>query len=278
MVTLMNRVPNILIFDSGIGGISVYNEIRQKIPYAHYIYLFDNNAFPYGDKSNEFLIDRVKHVINNAVSSYTIDLVVIACNTASTICLPTLRSTLSIPIVGVVPAIKPATYVTKNKCIGLLATKATVQREYTYNLINEFAKGYHIELLGLSELALIAERKLQGISVDINELKKLMKPWLSLPVVPDTIVLGCTHYPFIRDELQEIFPNATFIDSGYAIASRVYSLLKDDFNLISEGNNKSTEQSNLICSTLHNHQVDKIIKNLKKYNLNKYQIISDLGD
>lgn len=268
---MINRSPNILVFDSGIGGISVYNEIRQKIPQGNYIYLFDNKEFPYGDKSSSYLIERVKTVINQAVSMFAVDIIVIACNTASTICLPALRQSLSIPIVGVVPAIKPATKITKNKCIGLLATKATVQREYTQHLINEFAQGYHIELLGLSELALIAERKLQGIAVDIQQLTLLMQPWLTLQVIPDTIVLGCTHYPFIKTELAEIFPQTTFIDSGYAIAARVYDLLKDNFILSSLSLEKTDHK---VCSTLYDDSVEKIILTLKKYNLSKYQVIS----
>lgn len=270
---MINNVPTILVFDSGIGGISVYNEIRQKIPTANYIYLFDNESFPYGDKSSRYLIERVKLVIAKIISIFNVDIIVIACNTASTICLPSLRESFSIPIVGVVPAIKPATKVTKNKCIGLLATKATVQREYTHNLINEFAQGYHLELLGLSELALIAERKLQGAPVDLQQLSVLMEPWLKLSVIPDTIVLGCTHYPFIADELAILFPNATFIDSGYAIASRVYHLLESKFNLNSHSM-KLEQSRSLVCSTLYNDAVDQVILSLKKYNLDEYQLIN----
>lgn len=269
---VMNRTPNILIFDSGIGGISVYNEVRQKIPSANYFYLFDNQAFPYGDKSSEFLVERVNKVIAAALKLYSFDLIVIACNTASTICLPSLRQSFLIPIVGVVPAIKPATLITQNKCIGLLATKATVQRQYTYNLINEFAQGFHIELLGVSELAMIAEAKLQGIAVDKEKLNMLMQPWLQLTVVPDTIVLGCTHYPFIKDELQEIFPLSTFIDSGHAIASRVHYLLKDNYDLALI--NDKNQMSHTVISTLFNPQVDKTLESLKKYDLIKYQLVN----
>jgi len=268
----MSSIPNILVFDSGIGGISVYNEIRQKIPTANYIYLFDNQAFPYGDKSNEFLIERVKSVIDKAILQFPIDIVVVACNTASTICLPILRESFSIPIVGVVPAIKPAIKITKNKCIGLLATKATIQREYTHNLIRDFASGYQIELLGLSELALMAEQKLQGIAVNMDDLVKLMMPWLELTNVPDTIVLGCTHYPFIKTELALVFRHATFIDSGYAIAARVYDLLKGKFNLTNIVSKPQTTNS-FICSTQYNEQVEKLIGTVQKFNLVNYQLI-----
>lgn len=275
-MNIVKKTPTVLVFDSGIGGLSIYNEIYNKIPYLRYIYAFDNEMFPYGDKSSEFLIKRVSHIIDTIIESYSIDLAVIACNTASTICLPSLRSKFSFPIVGVVPAIKPASIITKNKCIGLLATKATIQRAYTSNLIKEFAPDCNVKLLGLSELAYIAENKLQGIDVNMQQLEMLMQPWLNLPVIPDTIVLGCTHYPFIKDELKLLFPNTTFIDSGNAIASRVYSLLNERFDLKSVTAQSSTD--NIVLSTLCNQQVEKLMEKLSKYNLDKYQRISVLDD
>lgn len=271
-MNIVKKSPTVLVFDSGIGGLSIYNEIHNKIPHLHYIYTFDNEMFPYGDKSSEFLIKRVSQIIDKIIKTYSIDLVVIACNTASTICLPSLRSKFSFPIVGVVPAIKPASKITKNKCIGLLATKATIQRAYTSNLIQEFAPDCDVKLLGLSELAHIAENKLQGITVDMQQLEKLLQPWLNLSTVPDTIVLGCTHYPFIKDELRILFPNTTFIDSGYAIASRVNTLLNDQYDLNSL--NKLSTLDNIVISTLHNQQVEKLTKKFTEYNLNKYHCIS----
>ena len=270
-MNIIKQSPVVLVFDSGIGGLSVYNEIYNKMPNAHYIYTFDNEMFPYGDKSPEFLINRVNSVIKTIAKFQRIDLAVIACNTASTICLPSLRANFLFPIVGVVPAIKPASLLTKNKCIGLLATKATIERAYTTNLIKQFANHCSVKLLGLSELALLAENKLQGIAVDMQYLKKLMQPWLSLQTIPDTIVLGCTHYPFIKEELQMVFPQVNFIDSGYAIAARVYNLLKDkyDTNKIS-----SFKKANIISSTTYNQSVEKLIKKLSEYNLYKYQVIN----
>ncbi|SCC24027.1 glutamate racemase [Gilliamella bombicola] len=269
----IKQSPSVLVFDSGIGGLSVYHEIYNKMPNAHYIYAFDNEMFPYGDKSPEFLINRVDSVIDAVTQFYSIDLAVIACNTASTICLPSLRSKFSFPIIGVVPAIKPASLLTKNKCIGLLATKATIERTYVTDLIQQFAENCIVKLLGLSELALIAENKLQGITVDIQQLKELMQPWLRLPIIPDTIVLGCTHYPFIKKELQMIFPQATFIDSGHAIAARVYNLLNDKYDL-KQLPPFMTE--NIVVSTYYDQSVEKLIKKLSDYNLNKYQNINVL--
>ena len=275
-MNIVKQSPTVLVFDSGIGGLSIYNEIYSKMPNLHYIYAFDNEGFPYGDKSSEYLITRVNHIIATILQSYSIDLAVIACNTASTICLPSLRTNFPFPIVGVVPAIKPASKITKNKCIGLLATKATIQRAYTSNLIQEFAPDCDVKLLGLSELAHIAENKLQGIAVDMQQLETLLQPWLKLSVVPDTIVLGCTHYPFIKDELRILFPNTTFIDSGYAIASRVNTLLNDQYDLNSL--NKLSTLDNIVISTLHNQQVEKLIKKFTEYNLNKYHCISVYAD
>ena len=275
-MNIVKQSPTVLVFDSGIGGLSIYNEIYNKMPNLHYIYAFDNEGFPYGDKSSEYLITRVNHIIATILQSYSIDLAVIACNTASTICLPSLRTNFPFPIVGVVPAIKPASKVTKNKCIGLLATKATIQRAYTSNLIQEFAPDCDVKLLGLSELAHIAENKLQGIAVDMQQLEKLLQPWLNLSTVPDTIVLGCTHYPFIKDELRILFPNTTFIDSGYAIASRVNTLLNDQYDLNSL--NKLSTLDNIVISTLHNQQVEKLTKKFTEYNLNKYHCISVHAD
>ena len=275
-MNIVKQSPTVLVFDSGIGGLSIYNEIYNKMPNLHYIYAFDNEGFPYGDKSSEYLITRVNHIIATILQSYSIDLAVIACNTASTICLPSLRTNFPFPIVGVVPAIKPASKITKNKCIGLLATKATIQRAYTSNLIQEFAPDCDVKLLGLSELAHIAENKLQGIAVDMQQLETLLQPWLKLSVIPDTIVLGCTHYPFIKDELRILFPNTTFIDSGYAIASRVNTLLNDQYDLNSL--NKLSTLDNIVISTLHNQQVEKLTKKFTEYNLNKYHCISVNAD
>ncbi|MEQ5186908.1 glutamate racemase, partial [Providencia alcalifaciens] len=124
--------PTVLVFDSGVGGLSVYREIREKLPEAHYIYVFDNEAFPYGEKSQEFIIDRVVRIVSAVAEKHDIATIVIACNTASTVSLPALRAKFTeIPIVGVVPAIKPAAKLTCYGVVGLLATRATVKRPYT---------------------------------------------------------------------------------------------------------------------------------------------------
>lgn len=215
---------HILIFDSGIGGLSVYKEIKYQLPLAKYIYAFDNAAFPYGELTESVLIERTTHIISKLCSKFPIDIVVIACNTASTVVLPTLRDKLDIPVVGVVPAIKPAALVS-NK-IGLLATPATVKRSYTYDLIKSFAPISDVQLLGSTRLVEMAEEKMIGIDVDIRELKEILSPWQNKV---DTIVLGCTHFPFLKNEIKKALGNKILlIDSGEAIARRVKQLLNGD--------------------------------------------------
>lgn len=214
--------PTVLVFDSGVGGLSVYREIREKLPDAHYIYVFDNEAFPYGEKSQEFIIDRVVHIISAVAEKHFFAAIVIACNTASTVSLPALRAKFTdIPIVGVVPAIKPAAKLTCNGVVGLLATRATVKRPYTHELIERFATDCKVHSLGSAELVELAERKLHGEEVSLDELRKILTPWLKMKEPPDTVVLGCTHFPLLADELLSVLPDGTrIIDSGAAIARR----------------------------------------------------------
>ncbi|MEZ2795038.1 glutamate racemase [Proteus terrae] len=214
--------PTVLVFDSGVGGLSVYREIREKLPEAHYIYVFDNEAFPYGEKSQEFIIDRVVRIVSAVAEKHDLATIVIACNTASTVSLPALRAKFTeIPIVGVVPAIKPAAKLTCNGVVGLLATRATVKRPYTHELIERFATDCKVHSLGSAELVELAERKLHGEEVSLDELRKILTPWLKMKEPPDTVVLGCTHFPLLADELLSVLPDGTrIIDSGAAIARR----------------------------------------------------------
>lgn len=214
--------PTVLVFDSGVGGLSVYREIREKLPDAHYIYVFDNEAFPYGEKSQEFIIDRVVRIVSAVAEKHDLATIVIACNTASTVSLPALRAKFTdIPIVGVVPAIKPAAKLTCNGVVGLLATRATVKRPYTHELIERFATDCKVHSLGSAELVELAERKLHGETVSLDALRKILTPWLKMKEPPDTVVLGCTHFPLLADELLSVLPDGTrIIDSGAAIARR----------------------------------------------------------
>jgi glutamate racemase len=216
-----------LIFDSGVGGLSILSEILRVRPALSFAYLADNAGLPYGDKTPEWLLNRVSRVIAAALELYAPKVLVIACNTASTLVLPLLRSEVSLPIVGVVPAIKPAASLSKNKVIGLLATPATVSRVYTDGLIQDFAKDCHVIRVGSSRLVELVEKKLRGDVLPLDELRRICEPFLQATPRPDTIVLGCTHFPLVPNELQAILPNMALVDSGMAIAQRTKTLLGD---------------------------------------------------
>lgn len=216
----------ILMFDSGIGGISVFREIKQLLPNISIDYLFDNLHYPYGRLSERQLVDRLVELIGQVVQQNQPQLLVIACNTASTIALPALRAHLSIPVIGVVPAIKPAALLSKNKVIGLLATHGTINRDYVAQLADSFASDCSLIKVGTNELVLMAEQAFRGQSIDLERLASVCHPLIN---TVDTIVLGCTHFPLLKKQLTMVIPQTvTLIDSGQAIAKRVYALAKTE--------------------------------------------------
>ncbi|MCL1076239.1 glutamate racemase [Shewanella dokdonensis] len=217
----------ILVFDSGVGGLSVLQEIRKLLPGQHYHYLFDNARLPYGELGEAELIRGCVALIEPMVKQLNADIVVIACNTASTLVLPTLRQSLGIPVVGVVPAIKPAAQLSKLHHIGLLATPGTIKREYTHELIRRFAEDCRVELFGSSELVMLAEQKIAGMPIAPQQLQKLLAPITQSTL--DVLVLGCTHFPMLKAEIaQALGAGVTLLDSGEAIARRVKELLPAD--------------------------------------------------
>lgn len=224
------QAPRILVFDSGVGGLSVAREIQQRLPLNPLVYASDNAFFPYGTKGEAELIERVDLVINELLLRYPADILVIACNTASTLTLPHLRSKLNVPIVGVVPAIKPAALMSKTGVIGLLATPATVARPYTHELIREYATNCHVISMGSSELVQIAEQKLRGEGIDADAIGRIAQELMRADQAEkmDVLVLACTHFPLLKDELAQHLPaQIKLIDSGTAIARRVEFLLAD---------------------------------------------------
>ncbi|NVD08141.1 glutamate racemase [Vibrio sp. JPW-9-11-11] len=219
---MAHQQAKILIFDSGVGGLSVYKEIVTKCPQLDYLYIFDNKAYPYGELEHDVLVTRVEALVTSLVEQYAINLVVIACNTASTIVLPSLRAKLDIPVVGVVPAIKPASNLA-NQAVGLIATPATITRPYIHDLIRDFSQRKPVKLIGSTRLVDMAEGKLRGKPVDCDELQSILAPLINKV---DVAVLGCTHFPLIKAEIHQVLTeNVVLIDSGEAIARRVEALL-----------------------------------------------------
>jgi glutamate racemase len=221
----------ILVFDSGLGGLTVLREVVAARPDAHYVYVADDAFFPYGHHSEDELVARVVPLMGELIGTHDPDLVVIACNTASTLVLSHLRDTYSLPFVGTVPAIKPACAQSKTKRVSVLGTKGTVQREYTRGLIRDFAQGCEVTLVGSPELAALAERALSGEEVDDRDIAAEIAPCFvgdaNDPTArTDAIVLACTHYPLLLDRLAKLAPwPVDWIDPAPAIARRVSDLL-----------------------------------------------------
>lgn len=217
-------MSNVVIYDSGVGGLSVYHAIRELCPSHNYVFLSDNQAFPYGLKPEDELLRRVSNVVDRAVHALSPDILVVACNTASTVALPSLRARYTIPFVGVVPAIKPAALVSKTKHIALLATPATIDRAYTQSLIDEFASDCAVLKIGSSELVELAEQRLRSEPVAMERLTDILHPILQSDAI-DTVVLACTHFPLLAVEIQAVFKqhnrSIALVDSGAAIARRV---------------------------------------------------------
>jgi glutamate racemase len=235
---MSNNPPTILTFDSGMGGLTVFREIRQARPDARFIYLADDAAFPYGDLAEDALIGRVVEVIGKAILKYTPDLVVVACNTASTLALGELRKRFTVPFVGTVPAIKPACAQSKSKRIAVLGTQATVSREYTRALIREFAAGCDVLLVGSPKLASFAELELAGTPVSDANIKAEIAPCFvdEGGRRTDTVVLACTHYPLLVERFSTAALWAVdWIDPAPAIARRVTDLMRERFSLFPAG-------------------------------------------
>ncbi|HEX3938898.1 MAG TPA: glutamate racemase [Xanthobacteraceae bacterium] len=217
----------ILLFDSGLGGLTVYREVAAARPQADYVYVADDAAFPYGAIAETALVARVVALMGELIEAHRPDLVVIPCNTASTIVLPDLRKKFSLPFVGTVPAIKPACAASVTRRVSVLGTEATVRREYTRALIRDYAGDCQVTLVGSKHLASYAEDHLAGVPVSDAALREEIAPaFVDDGKRTDTVVLACTHYPLLLERLRQLasWP-VNFIDPAPAIARRVGDLL-----------------------------------------------------
>jgi glutamate racemase len=220
--------PRILVFDSGMGGLTVATAVRAELPQAELVYAADSAAFPYGAWREEPLIERIEAVVARLIDEIAPDAVVIACNTASTLALAELRSRHTLPFIGTVPAIKPAAAQTRSRIIGVLATPGTVTREYTQALIHTYAFHCRVILHGAPHLAEMAEAQLAGAEPDFAAISREIAPVFREidGERTDVVVLGCTHYPLLLAELEAAAPwEVTFIDPAPAIARRVGAVI-----------------------------------------------------
>ena len=222
------KAPTLLVFDSGLGGLTVYQEIARARPDARLVYVADDAFFPYAAHGEAELVARVVELMGGLIAAHQPDLAVIACNTASTLVLPQLRARFKVPFVGTVPAIKPACAASLSNRVSVLGTQATIAREYTRALIRDFAKGTDVTLVGSARLASFAEAELRGEPVEDAAIARELAPCFveAGGRRTDTLVLACTHYPLLIDRLTRLAPwPVTFIDPAPAIARRVIELI-----------------------------------------------------
>lgn len=220
----------ILFLDSGVGGLSVLKEVSALLPDAGLVYCADSAGYPYGTKSEAEISTRVPALLGRLVERVQPAIIVIACNTASTIALAHVRAVLDVPVVGTVPAIKPAAELSKTRTIGVLGTEATIRQPYVSRLADEFASDCIVLRHGAPGLVAAAEAKLRGNPPDIPAIRNALDGLLSQPGGDrmDVVVLSCTHFPLLRAELEAIAPRSIrFIDGAKGIARRTAHLCRD---------------------------------------------------
>lgn len=220
----------LLLFDSGVGGLSVLSHVKKALPQASIVYVADNGGYPYGTKSEAEITARVPAILGRLVERFSPRIVVIPCNTASTIALPHIRAALDLPVVGTVPAIKPAALASKTRVIGVLGTEATVRQPYVDKLSAEFASDCHVIRHGSAELVDMAEAKLRGTPPDPEAMTRIMRALFDQPDGEriDQLVLACTHFPLLADEIAAASPSGvSLVDSGEGIARRTAFLTED---------------------------------------------------
>ena len=237
------------LFDSGVGGTSIWKEIHQLLPYENTIYLADSKHAPYGIKSKEEIIE-LSFKNTEFLLEKNCKLIVVACNTATTNAIKELRAKYSVPFIGIEPAIKPAANHSKTNTIGILATKGTLNSELFHEKIQNYTNVHIMEQIGDGLVQLIESGK-----IETPEMKTLLERYLN-PMIEqniDYLVLGCSHYPYLIPEIKKILPqNITIIDSGEAVAKQTKSVLEQN-NLLNKAT-KSVQQfySNSDTSVLKN--------------------------
>jgi len=237
-MSIFERAPRLLFIDSGLGGLTVLRAARQAVPEADVRLIADDAGFPYGARSEAGLISRLLELVEPAVRHFAPDCIVLACNTASTIALQALRESVAVPIVGTVPAVKPAAALTRSGLVSVLATPATVTRDYTRALIDRFGSGVRFTLAGAPSLAALAEAHASGEAVDDEAIAREIAPCFvdDGGAKTDVVVLGCTHYPLLLDKLDALAPwPVVWLDPAPAVARRIANVLANVGHIVGVG-------------------------------------------
>ncbi len=258
----------ILIFDSGVGGLSVLAEIRKALPQASIVYAADNAGYPYGTKSEAEIAARVPAILGRLVERFHPRVVVIACNTASTIALAHVRSALDVPVVGTVPAVKPAALLSRSRVIGVLGTEATVRQPYVDQLVADHAADCTVLRCGSAELVEIAEAKLRGQAPDAEIIREVMDRLYSQPKGSeiDAVVLSCTHFPLLVGEIAAASPShVALVDSGEGIARRTAYL--------TQGQQWPQNPSGIAVFTRDGSDIEPLKPALRRFGLSDVRIL-----
>lgn len=250
------------LFDSGIGGTSIWKEVNALMPFENTIYLADSKNAPYGLKSKEEIIalscKNTEFLLNNNCK-----IIVVACNTATTNAIKELRAKYKVPFIGIEPAIKPAALQTKTQTIGILATKGTLNSELFHQSVANHPDVKIIEQIGHGLVQLI-----ENGDINSPEMEELLKSYLN-PMVEkniDYLVLGCSHYPYLIPQIKKIIPeHIKIIDSGEAVAKQTHKILEQN-HLLNHSKEKSsqifyTNSEPAVLETILNHQEKVIYKN-----------------
>nr|BET44385.1 MAG: glutamate racemase [Candidatus Aschnera chinzeii] len=268
-IKVVNNINFILILDSGVGGISIFNEIKQLLPNINYIYCLDNFAFPYGEKDESFIINRLLTLINKICKIHKLCMVILACNTASVVGLSALQLSFPFLILGIKPVIELATRITRNSIIGLLATKTTINSIYIKRLIKKLSSSYTIKVIIAPQLVLLAEKKMRGHYISKNLILPIIDCWLYETNVPDTIILGCTHFSHLIAELKNIFlKNIILLDGNLILAKTVFSLLQYENKLFINIHN------NIVYYTKFDFNIFNLQPIFKKLGFDIFKIIN----
>ncbi|MEW4466946.1 glutamate racemase [Parasphingorhabdus sp. JC815] len=259
----------LLFFDTGVGGLSILREAQKLLPDAPIVYAADYAGMPYGMKTEEELSTRIPLLLGRLVERYKPQLVTMACNTASTIALDVVRSVLDIPVVGTVPAVKPASQITKTGVIGLLGTSATIRQPYVDRLADEFASDKKLLRFGAPDLVHSAEAKLRGEIPDPQAIQAAVAGLIEQEHGDeiDTVILACTHFPLVEEELQKYFVQPVqFIDGSQGIARRIAYLTKGT-------KWPETKHDGVLVTTGELDQMAPYCKKLHEFGLRKLELL-----
>lgn len=257
----MNNYP-IGILDSGIGGLTIWKAIVEELPHESTIYIADSRNCPYGSKTPQEIYPKAKRLVEFLLKK-DVKLIVVACNTITVTSLAKLRAEFpKIPLVGIAPVIKTAAGQTKNGVIGILSTSQTAKSEYQKNLISQFAKGKTVVNVGTDKLVPLIEegRDVSGV------LKKILSPFKKADI--DTLALGCSHYPLIKEQIQQILGlEVSILDSSAAIARQVRRVLTQNNALASSQTathmffttGKTAHPENILARMGYNARVEKAL-------------------